>query len=193
MIEYPPVEQRRSVLQRRLGPAGQAVPEGRRDVVLREVVERVPFDAARAYFLETKQDGGEIVRAIDRVRTLHEDEAPGFLRQARQGRKTGLLCLGLFALRTQALQADAADALAELADPVAVRSLAVRLNLARGIVGGGSESKHLNDRLKASLAKAIGASAGIDTSRYDGGDAATQALLDRCRAWLAARPDPDAP
>ncbi|MFN0198282.1 MAG: hypothetical protein ACKVT0_16160 [Planctomycetaceae bacterium] len=182
-LAYPYIEQQHNndhqpIELQRFSDAIVAMHDGGEDQLLRRMVERVPIrfileNLSQLQFNETtsvrgRENISKLLARIRHFRELDERTAPALIFQACHREEVDTLCVCIFALGTESLQAFAADALRTLADPKSARCLLIALYKSYGAAGGGSESIANHQRLRLSLAKAFGDVTDIDVSDYDG-------------------------
>ena len=191
MMTYPPPEEHAERMKPFYGSLGGNIPPKGRDLMLRRVAERVPISYARNHFADLQKNAEEMNRRIEEVRALDEHSTSAFIRKAREERNTDILCVCLLSFRGTSIETAAAEALAILADPKSMRCLALAFSSVPGSHAyvGGLSVKKANQRLRVSIAKAIGATSGIDVAGFDGRDEAARALWKQCEAWLNDHPE----
>jgi len=194
MMAYPPPEEHAERMKPFYSSLGGSMPPKERDLNLRRVVERVPVDYARDHFADLQKNAEEMGRRIDEVRALDEHSTFAFIRKAREERDTDILCVCLLSRRLGSVEIAAAEALASLADPKSMRCLSLAFSQVPGshAYKGGLKVKLLNQKLRIAIAKAIGATSGMDVVGFDGSDEATRALRKQCEAWLNDHPEDEA-
>ena len=190
---YPYIEKQRVEMEHFSGPMENMVAGGEDDL-LRRMVERVPLRYVKIYLEEMnlrEAASAELKRSIRfllarilQLRRLDEASAPAFISEACDKNNSDALCVCLFSLPNERLQAFAADSSRTLAQPKSARCLAIRFLQASGLALGGSEAQVTRDRLRKSLLEALASVTKIDISGYDGTEAASMKILQQCERWL---------
>jgi len=162
----------------------------RADDLLRQMLEQAPPDAVRNYLKDLREkdraasrNASSLFARLAEIGRLNETTAPDFLQKASEGRDVDAICISLFVLRNEVLQALAADRLRDLADPRAVRSLAIRLQLADSPPIGGAPVAWVRGQLRRSLMRALSSCTGITVDLRNDGEIE---FLQKCKAWLVA-------
>jgi len=179
----------------------------RPDDLLRQMLEQAPPEAVRNYLKDLREkdraasrNASSLLARLAEIGRLNETTPRDFLQKASKGRDVDAICIALFVRRTESLQVLAADTLRDLADPRAVKSLAIHLQYACCAVNGGAESQMMREQLRWSLVRALSSCTGIeipktlrrvelgysrgvfDREAYDG----LAEFLQKCKAWLMA-------
>ena len=177
----------------------------RPDDLLRQMLEQAPPDAVRNYLKDLREkdraasrNASSLLARLAEIGRLDETTAPGFLQKASAGRDVDAICISLFVRRTESLEALAVDTLRHLADPRAVKSLAIRLQWAMCAVDGGAEPQMMREQLRWSLVRALSSCTGIEIPKrlrtgelgdsrgvYDRevSDGIAE-FLQKCKVWL---------
>lgn len=210
MFPYPPIDEQASRMSTLLKGIERGIAQRDVNRALRRIVEQVSIQYLQQYLDEQAratdvpaplQDAVALLRSrVNELRRLRGEAAVAFAQHAQAETNMDVLCVCLFALRTEDGQRAAADALGFLSDPAAVRCLATRLYAAGALWSGGSEAEILRKQLRYSLASAIGKITGIDTTQYltshavrtdlsdeeriAEGQVEASDLLERCAAWI---------
>lgn len=210
MFPYPPTDEQASRMSTLLKGIERGIAHRDVDRTLRRMIEQVPIqyiqqnldEQARAADVPAPfQDAVALLRSrVNELRRLRGEAAVAFAQHAQVEKNMDVLCVCLFALRSDAAQRAAADALGFLSDPAAVRCLATRLYNAGGLWTGGYEAEISRKQLRYSLASGIGKITGIDTTEYLTSNAVrtdlsdeeritddqveASELLERCAAWI---------
>lgn len=174
----------------------------RRDDLLRQMLEQAPADAVRNYLKDLREkdraasrNASSLLARLAEIGRLNETTAPDFLQKASEGRDVDAICISLFVPRNDPLEALAADTLRDLADPRAVKSLAIRLQLAMCVVAGGAEPQMMREELRWSLVRALSSCTGIEIPKTlrtgELGDSREVCdgifeFLQKCKVWLVA-------
>ena len=175
-------------------PLWDVVP-GREDEFLRQMLEKSTIDQVKYYMvdLQSREDKLEDVkrRASDFEKqilwfeSLEHEEALTYIKESQEQKNVNILCVSLFALGTEALQATAADSLCNLVDTTAVPCLANRLRRATAVVFG--QKKKIRRHLRQSLIRALTTITGI--KRIPAGESdptfsPIDKLLDDVEIWI---------
>jgi hypothetical protein len=192
-IGYPPVAEQ----ERRMGKFWALLEGSTRladaDETLRRMVEQVPLEYVASQLEAVGQRGsvlskpniGLLLGRINEVRNLHQTGASGYVDKLTQDRNVNGLCVSLCGFRTESMQVKAADALASLRDPNAVRVLSIRMFGAAAMPVGGSEAQVTREEFRCSLARALASCTGLDFSKYDeSSETATLEVVKECQDWL---------
>jgi len=192
-IGYPPIAEQ----ERRMGKfrpvLEQSTPLERPYEGLRRMVEEVPLQyvasrlesMGRATSAAGKPNVHLLLGKIEEVRNLYEDATFAvYVDKLREMGDVDGLCVAMCGCRTEPMRAKAADALACLGDPKAVKVLAIQALGTACLAPGGTEGRILREQLRRSLVKALSSCTGLHFSGYDGSEAATLEVVKRCQDWL---------
>ena len=194
-IGYPDIEGQKKEMQKfsYVIDANNAIEKP--DGVLRQITENVPLVFIETHLKEllqktTPKDRPNISILLGRINemsNMNDANASEFIDKAKENRNVDKLSVSLFGLRTETQQAKAANALASIKKPEAVRLLTMRLFNAAGFYKGGLEAKLIQEQLRQSLVKALGSCTGLDFSDYDASETATLEIIKRCEEWLTEK------
>ena len=131
------------------------------------------------------------LKIIKETKNLDEPNAMEFIQKAKENHYADKLCIALYGLHNEGLNAKAADALASLKNPESVTLLAMRLLLAAVMYGrvGGSQEEFITGELCKSLVKALESCTGLSFPNYNPeNEQETLRIVKHCRDWLEKHP-----
>jgi len=195
-IGYPDVEGQKQRMDGFMGIVEQAKRLENPDETLRCLVEEVPFGyiAGRLEVMSQKASADSkpniaiLLERIREIRSLRGDKASVFIKKLKEEKDVNGLCVSLAGLRTEPMQAKAADALASLEDPTATKVLAIQLVGAGGAALGGAEAQIDREQLRRSLVEALASCTDLDFSGYDPSSRfGSLKVVKQCEDWLERR------
>lgn len=167
---------------------------GREDEFLRQMLEKSTIDQVKSYMVglqsredkleDVKRRASEFEKQILWFKSLGHEEALTYIKESQEQKNVNILCVSLFALGTEALQATAADSLGNLVDTTAVPCLANRLRQATAVVFG--QKKKIRRHLRQSLIRALTTITGIKKvpAGADPTFSPIDKLLDDVEIWI---------
>lgn len=192
-VGYPDLEEQKRRIEKYSNLFDQERATDKPDETIRKMIEDVPLEHIEMHLQELAEKSsaqgrpniGILLDRIKKLRGFDERGASQFIRKAKEERNVNGLSVSLFGLRTEDLRAKAADALAGLKDPNAVRLLTIGLYQAAGLHSGGSEGQVMREQFRRSLARALVSCTGLDFSEYDASsEMATLKVVKECQDWL---------